>query len=375
MKEPEAYRGREQTYLKHFFLERYLERVAYNISWVGDFVYVDGFSGPWRSEDEAFEDTSFMIAINKLRTVRDTLAEQGKRPTIRCLFVEKDPKVFAELESATEDIKDIEVQVINGEFEAVLPEILAYVGSSFALTFIDPAGWTGFALKRIAPLLRGGGEVLINFMFEHINRFLTDEREATASTFNELFGGPGWEDVVDEGEETILDFYQERIKSVCTFDYATRTRVLMPLRDRTYFHLVYATRHPKGLMEFRAVEKKFRKEQGEVRADAKQSSRIERTGQAEFFRDAEVGAGLMSLEEEQRRNRERARTLVFSALDDRSPLRYEEVLPTLLEVPTVDESAAKRIMRALHDEGRLRIEGLQGKQRLPRPDCILVKLE
>ena len=158
MKEPEAYRGREQTYLKHFFLERYLERVAYNIGWGRDFVYVDGFSGPWRSEDEAFEDTSFMIAINKLRAVRDTLAEQGKRPTIRCLFVEKDPKVFAELESATEDIKDIEVQVINGEFEAVLPEILAYVGSSFALTFIDPAGWTGFALKRIAPLLRGGGE-------------------------------------------------------------------------------------------------------------------------------------------------------------------------------------------------------------------------
>ena len=31
MRPLEFYRGREQTYVKHFFLEKYLERVAYNI--------------------------------------------------------------------------------------------------------------------------------------------------------------------------------------------------------------------------------------------------------------------------------------------------------------------------------------------------------
>lgn len=101
MKEPEAYRGREQTYLKHFFLERYLERVASNIGWANpEFVYVDGFSGPWRSEDEEFEDTSFMIAVNQLRKVRDALAERGRRPGIRCLFVECGPEAFAGLRTA-----------------------------------------------------------------------------------------------------------------------------------------------------------------------------------------------------------------------------------------------------------------------------------
>lgn len=59
MKLPEDYRGREQTYLKHFFLERYLERVAYKVgSFAQEFVYVDGFSGPWRTEDPGFEDSS-----------------------------------------------------------------------------------------------------------------------------------------------------------------------------------------------------------------------------------------------------------------------------------------------------------------------------
>ena len=50
MKEHGYYKGREQTYLKHFFLEKYLDRVAHKIlSFQNDFVYVDGFSGPWKS--------------------------------------------------------------------------------------------------------------------------------------------------------------------------------------------------------------------------------------------------------------------------------------------------------------------------------------
>ena len=42
MKPVEYYEGREQTYLKHFFLERYLETVAYHIGyWQQEFAYVD----------------------------------------------------------------------------------------------------------------------------------------------------------------------------------------------------------------------------------------------------------------------------------------------------------------------------------------------
>jgi len=88
MKSPEFYRGREQTYLKHFFLEKYLERVAWNIlSFRDEFVYVDGFSGPWKSEDEALEDTSFMIALNQLRKVRQGLKERGRN--VRTLLLQR----------------------------------------------------------------------------------------------------------------------------------------------------------------------------------------------------------------------------------------------------------------------------------------------
>ena len=46
MKSPEYYKGKEQTYLKHFFLEQYLETVALHIGYAqSEFVYVDCFSG------------------------------------------------------------------------------------------------------------------------------------------------------------------------------------------------------------------------------------------------------------------------------------------------------------------------------------------
>src|SRR5262249_12892229 len=144
MKPVEHYRGREQTYLKHFLLENYLERVAYHIGYYQpQFVYVDGFSGPWRASDEAtFEDTSFMIAIKKLQEVHRGLSESGKKPKVRCLFVERDPQSFQALSKAIDGIGGpVEVRAINAAFEEAIPTIMEFVGSAFALTFIDPTGW------------------------------------------------------------------------------------------------------------------------------------------------------------------------------------------------------------------------------------------
>src|SRR6266581_2223154 len=71
---PPQYRGREQTFIKHLILRRYLETVAWHILWAqDDFVFVDGFSGPWAATSTIYEDTSFGIAMTLLRRVRDEL--------------------------------------------------------------------------------------------------------------------------------------------------------------------------------------------------------------------------------------------------------------------------------------------------------------
>jgi len=109
MRPADYYRGREQTYLKHFFLEHYLERVAYNIgSFASDFVYVDAFAGPWRTEDPDLSDTSPLIATSTLSKIREELRKTGKAVRVRCAFVEEDADAYETLRRAAEQLEDVD---------------------------------------------------------------------------------------------------------------------------------------------------------------------------------------------------------------------------------------------------------------------------
>ena len=72
MLDPVNYRGREQAYTKHYFLDAYLDGLVYKVGRTYDeIVYVDGFPGPWQNQNEEFQDTSFGIALTKLRQVKE----------------------------------------------------------------------------------------------------------------------------------------------------------------------------------------------------------------------------------------------------------------------------------------------------------------
>ncbi len=280
------------------------------MSFRDEFVYVDGFSGPWKSEDEALEDTSFMIALNQLRKVRQGLKErQGRNVRMRCFFNDNDELAYIELAKAVSAVNDIEIRALCRDFEDVVPEIVDYVGRSRSLTFIDPTGWTGFGLQKIESLLALPGEVIINFMFDYVNRFLDDPSSEIAATFDPLFGGPAWHLEVGRHtqagcsrEDAILNVYRDRLRNIGKFPYLTSTRILKPLAERSYFHLVYGTRHWKGLVEFRNVEKKAIDEQERVRGVAKITHQVERTSQTELFGIGGEKLGPRSSDEE--RNKE-----------------------------------------------------------------------
>ncbi|MDE0031558.1 MAG: three-Cys-motif partner protein TcmP [Deltaproteobacteria bacterium] len=376
MREVSYYSGREQTYLKHFFLEKYLERVAYVIGYnQSEFVYIDGFSGPWRSADEAFEDTSFVVAINILRRVRDGLASGGKRPRIRCLFIEKDPQAFAALQDAVGRFPDLDVTPLNGDFETLIPTILRYIRNSFSLVFIDPTGWTGFGLRKIEPILKHRpGEVLINFMFDYINRFLDHPDDRITASFDDLFGGPGWDSAVyadDRRENAILELYCDRMRGLGRFEHVARTRILKPTSDRSYFYLVYGTRHVKGLREFRGIEKKVIEEQERVRSTAKQTHRVARTGQSELFAAATL-TGAASYEQERQVQLSAASEKLLTLLRDGRQIEYENALAALLERPYVWESDVKALVQELRRAGQLKIVGMKPRERTPKEGHVLV---
>ena len=310
-----------------------------------------------------------MIAIRKLRKVREDLAQHRRELHVRCLFVESNARAYQELEKAVADVRDLEITALHGKFANLVPELVERTRSSFALTFIDPTGWTGFPLHAIAPLLRQQGEVLINFMFDFVNRFRGDARERTVASFDDLFGGSGWNAAAGD-EDAMLDLYQQRLKDTCEFTYATRASILKPTSDRTYFHLVYATRHWKGLQVFRGIEKKLLRLEDQVRSDAKQDARIARKRQQELFRDADAGGVSPRLAERQR-NERRSVDALLQLLRARSPRSYEEAIAVMLEIPLVDESKGKSLMMEQRDRRKPFIDGMKPRRRLPHEGCTL----
>ena len=85
----ELYAGREQTLVKHFILESYLERFAHIVGMFWNTItYADCFSGPWNVQSSKLEDSSFYIALRQLRKTKTDLADHGRSLSIRCFFLE-----------------------------------------------------------------------------------------------------------------------------------------------------------------------------------------------------------------------------------------------------------------------------------------------
>ena len=369
----ELYHGREQTYAKHLFLEQYLERVAFHIAYSNDeFVYVDGFSGPWKAIDEGLEDTSFMIAIRKLEYVREALGKIGKAPRVRCLFIEAEPTRFVALEAATHDVARLETKALCGDFETLIPDIQQFVGTGFSLIFIDPTGWDGFAMERIAPLLKNArGEVIVNFMYDHINRFLNDTRPEIEASFHRLFGTNQWtflRNVADR--EQIVEYYGAQLQQHGAYPFVTCTPILKPLADRPYFYLLYCTRNIRGLIEFRATEERSLRPQQQARDAGKQRHRIAKTGQQELYDAADLGTP-SALEQERAKQLTKARERFAAETAPGKQLTYEHLLGKLLVQPFVSERDVKQLIANATRRGDIVIEGLTGKQTAPRLDCVL----
>ena len=373
---PDSYRGREQTFIKHIILTRYLERVAWHILWSqNDFVFVDGFSGPWAATTSGYQDTSFGIAMALLRRVRDELkGKHSRERRVRCIFVEKGAKAFARLSEAVKAAPYIEAQAIHGRFEDHIVEILRAVGNAFALISIDPKGWA-FDLQKMAPLLRHRpSEVLVNFMFEHINRFLDDPRPEIRASYNLPFGDPNWRSRFDSlqqsglgREEAVLELFREQLKAVGQYSHVISARILRPTADRSHFYLVYGTRNRKGLVEFRSVEKKAMEAEELSRIEAQRDRQAPRTGQGFLPIDIARSPEILRAPEI-----ERARSWVRETAARSSRTSYLDLSAGALERFALTEPEFKDLLVNMQKNGELSFEGM-GARRKPAEGVFVLR--
>ena len=312
---PEAYRGREQAYIKHRLLEAYLEKLFLIVGLAArqlqlkELAYVDCFAGPWGDESESIESTSIAISLRVLSRCRSALLKLGIDIKFRALYVEKDARSFARLERyLTERPRDgVEAEPLQGDFTMLIPAIIEWADrDGFVFFFIDPKAWRPVSVGTLKPLLeRANSEFLINFMYDFANRAVS--MVDLKSQIEELLGEPPDVNDLDapQRERSLLRTYRKNLKALVSTQpqwpaRSAYVRVLDPEKDRPKYHLVYVTTHPRGLVEFMEASEDLDIIQKRVRAARKQQRREERTGMGELFADADhvrEDEGHASLEE------------------------------------------------------------------------------
>jgi three-Cys-motif partner protein len=215
----------------------------------------------------------------------------------RAIYVEEHPQNFKRLSSFLDRTPrdGIQCHPLKGDYFAQQDEILRLCGSSFAFFFIDPTGWSDVALSRLARLLkRPNSEFLINFMYDFINRAIGIQSQRSNV---EAVIGPLSNDEIqllqlettERRGEWIVRRYREQLKRLMDVDglpkaYSYHAEILNKNRERLHYHLVYLTRHPKGILKFAESSQKTDFLQFLVRIQVR--------------KDADIQGGLFSAEAE-----------------------------------------------------------------------------
>lgn len=370
------YHGREQSQVKHLILQKYLKRFALIIgSWADSITYIDCFSGPWESRSANYEDTSFAIAIGELRKARDQLAVRDRKVALRCCFIEENHAAFEKLNAFAETVADIEIKTLNRKLEESIDEIVKFAKQSatktFPFIFVDPKGWTGFGLNVIKPLLAmKPAEVLINFMTEHIRRFIDWPDETNQEGFVELFGTNSFRQSVSgftgaARDDEYVKQYMAVVQEAGGYSLASCAIVLKPGTDRSHFHLVYLTRDPKGIEAFKEAERKSMEEMETVRAEAQQRRRVSKKGQRELFPAEEVHNSTY-FESLRDRYRSLAKKQLEVQLSKYGSVSYDDAWAAALRLPLVWESDLKRWIMEWKSSGTVRVDGLAAGKRSPK---------
>ena len=328
---------------------------------------------------EDFSDSSFMIAIRTLLEVQKQIEQRDAiERRIRCFFSEENPTTFGTLENAVKNFhrpaNGFEVRTYLGKFEDAVSDIQKFIGTSFPLIFIDPTGWTGYPLEKIKPLFeRERCEVLINFMFDFVNRFTYRDDKTIIDSLNPILGGPGWRDRLDSSlprGSAVEKMFRETLKEIGGFKCVVSTKIDRATMDRPHFFITYATKRLEGLKVFRQTEYDALRLHERNRAGAQERLREKRTGMSDLFSGHQASVNESSIDEIVEEQCDLAADALMGVLSVRGNVRFDVVLVELLEAFMLRETNVKNICVALAKAGK--IENTWGKgNRKPSNETII----
>lgn len=293
-----SYRGREHAQVKHHLLKTYIERFLMILGQHAQrLVYVDAFSGPWKSSSDGHADTSFGLAWQTAVGCSEALGLMNHRPSIRQLWIEADERCYSQLKAFADSCvaANVSVETLCGRFEEKVDEIVSRIGNDYAFVLVDPLGYKRLIEPEVLqPLLAlPRAELMINYMWQFINYAAKQDKQAgNRANLLRIFGERFDEisSIVDQGERerALLEEYELRLRSAGAGVGARRTRVMsFPIRyatnERTKYYLVYVTHSAKGLITFAETSERAAEKQKEVFYLTHERLGVERTGTSELF--------------------------------------------------------------------------------------------
>lgn len=320
-----------------------------------------------------------MIAISVLLDAqRQYLERTGTRRTIKCFFSESDHDAFCQLEKAVAPFHkpeaNFEIKTFEGKFEDATNVINTYIGTTFPLIFIDPTGWTGYPLDKIKPLFaRPKCEVLINFMYDFINRFTASADPEIITSFAPILGGEDWPSRLDSTiprGPAVERLFRDTLKRECDLDFVVSTRIDKSTTDRPHFFITYGTKSAEGLKAFRQIEYDALRQHAKDRAYATERKREEKSKTISMFADHEADIREATVDEIVDEQKQAASVRLLEILQQYPEIKFPKVVSGLLQAFMLRETNVKDICVDLAKANK--IENTWGSgNRKPRDEDII----
>jgi three-Cys-motif partner protein len=264
---------------KHAILHRYLQAWLPILSRGNERVlYVDGFAGPGIYSKG--EPGSPIIALQTAMEFVPRIQAE-----LLFLFIEADRERYESLEAEVKKLalpNNIQVYLEHGTCNETLSAVLdgldqqgQHLMPTFA--FLDPFGFshTPFALvRRLSSHPRC--EVLITFMYEEINRFLSQRDQP--DNLDALFGTPNWRTALsmagaNERREFIHELYKHQLEADAGIPFV-RSFEMVNRGNRTDYFLFFGTKSRKGLMKMKEAMWKADTQSGLQFSDATNPNQV-----------------------------------------------------------------------------------------------------
>lgn len=233
-----------------------------------NFLCVDGFAGPDQYTNRlSGSPTAALDAATAAIANKGTAWRAGK---IHFAFVERDKaRYVALLQRLPQSTSHIQFHTYNAEFTRALPLIRQAVPGPFSsddplFVFIDPFGATGAPFQSVAEILNSPcSEVLINLDADGVSRiFLAKQSANHEAVLTEIFGDTSWKSALrdDDSFDTqcrkVLHLYKARLRTLPGIRYIFEVEMQGMTGTLNYF-LVFASKHPLGLIKMKEAMKKI----------------------------------------------------------------------------------------------------------------------